>query len=204
MIKQLTEKSNIKRVIGLGIGSFSTCSIARFQLAFILAIISHFDIQDSLFFDPNFSAIEQNILKDFNLQITADNLEGKYEVSDDIQTLLYFPHCSKQLINNFFWKNWHKDLLSNTIYIGNSFEYIITTTLERLLQSHGNYLVKIKEFTEEIPIHTDNQYTEVFNNTSIHFFPKEKLHKLNESFWTEDNKEPSYTDLEIILSDLKI
>lgn len=192
----------IKRLICIGIGHFSDCVISRHQLAFVLLVKKQFDISSIEFHEPILTQGEISILKRLNCSITAENLEGKIEI-DQGTTIVYAPHCPKQLINNFLWKNWNKNKLKELIYIGNSFTNLLNSTPSRFLATDAGYIVAIQSYCEEISLVNNFKFTDIFNDTSVHRFSKSTLDELSEEFWT--NKiEPIYQsdNLELITAKL--
>lgn len=188
----------IKNIICFGLGHIGDCLSSQYQLAFLLNICDEFNITNTLVYDPIFSEIECQILQHFGLQVEATNKEGKYKICPNEATLLYAPHCPKQLMNNFLWKNWEESL-SNCIIIGNSFSQIVETNSKRILEEQAAYLLKICPYTKEFDIENNFKFTDIFNDTSIHSFPKENIKDLLSKFWL-DKIEPAYIsdDIEFI------
>ncbi|XP_018116745.1 SRR1-like protein isoform X4 [Xenopus laevis] len=124
--------------------------------------------------------------------------EGKHIV--DKSTVFYMLHCGKALYNNLLWRNWSAKSLSEMIIIGNSFKGIEERLLSRILQRDYVYIHKSLQAVEETPFPENSQYSDVFNDTSVHRFPAQKLRTLANEFW-ECAEEPCYQeceDLEII------
>lgn len=201
MSKNLTATPN--EIICFGIGHFGDCLISRHQLAFILAVKSEYKIEKISFHEPILSRGEFEILKSLDCEVILDNFEGKVTLDSSKLTLIYSPHCPKQLTNNLLWKNWSKRSLPNIIYIGNSFGNLLNSTPSRYLETDAKYIVRIEPFTEEIEIENSYKFGDIFNDTSIHKFPKEKLSELGADFWTKDVEEPNYEgNLELITADI--
>ena len=198
------DKKPIREIICLGLGKFSECSISRFQFSFILSIAEEFNVESVKFFDPIFNKIEIDFLKLLNPNcIIEDNLEGKHSVSSNSVTLFYLPHCPKQITNNVLWKNWTFEQLKNTILLCNSFQNIVTASPRRFLESNAGYLLRALDYIEETELVNTFKYTDIFNDSSLHYFLEEKLLKLEPDFWT-DNEEPKYEedDIELVTSEL--
>lgn len=184
----------------IGIGHFGDCLISRHQLAFILSIKELFGFASIQFHEPALTRSEVNILKKLKCSIVAENVEGKIAI--DSVTLIYAPHCPKQLINNLLWKNWNSEALKQIIYIGNSFSNLIRSTPSRFLSVDAGYIVKLQPHCPETKLENNFKFTDIFNDTSIHqFAPSEHL---AEEFWTRDIEEPVYAsdNLELITIDL--
>lgn len=189
-----------KHLICIGIGHFSECSISRHQLAFILSIKELFSFQSVVFHEPILSRAESSILKQLNCSVAVKNLEGKIEI--DGVTLVYAPHCPKQLINNFLWKNWNGESLKQLIYVGNSFSNLLNSTPSRFLEADAGFIVKLQPHCEEIELENNFKFTDIFNDTSIHQFSG--VTELPQEFWNKQSSEPVYgsENLELITIDL--
>ncbi|XP_026517248.1 SRR1-like protein [Terrapene carolina triunguis] len=117
-------KSSHLRCVCYGIGSFSSCVISRYQLAFLLLLLEKLQIPKSqcYIFDPLFSELEISVLNDLGVTVVLENEEGKHHIHEF--TIFYMIHCGKALYNNLLWSNWSVDALSKMIIIGNSFKGI--------------------------------------------------------------------------------
>lgn len=178
------------QILCFGLGRFSSCSTSRFQLAYILLIKEHFNIKSASFSDPIFSSQEKLLLESLNCQVITENLEGKNQIENNDKTIFYLPHCPKQLTNNILWKNWGL-YLKNIILIGNSFDSLISSTPERILKSNAEFILKINPFVKELHLENNFKYSDIFNDTSIHLFEKDKIESLEIEFW-ENISEPTY------------
>lgn len=72
--------------------------------------------------------------------------------------------------------------------------------LTRILQKNYVYVAKILNGLEELEFPQTSQYMDIFNDTSIHWFPVQKLEQLPPDTWAF-REEPDYQDckdLEII------
>ncbi|KAM4707474.1 SRR1-like protein [Discoglossus pictus] len=183
-----------------GLGNFSSCVISLHQMAFLLLLLEHLQIPrcQTHIFDPLFTLLEIAVLKKLGLSVVSENEEGKYTVCR--HTLFYMLHCGKALYNNLLWRNWSQDTLPNITIIGNSFKGIEERLLTRILQRDYVYIQKSLQVIEESAFPECPQYSDTFNDTSIHWFPVEKLGTLPSETW-QLLDEPSYQeceDLEII------
>ncbi|XP_072921836.1 SRR1-like protein isoform X2 [Hemitrygon akajei] len=183
-----------------GIGSFSTSVSSRYQLALLFLLLETLQIPrfSCLLFDPLFTEWEKRFLKDCGLVVIKENEEGKRHV--DRPTLFYMIHCGKALYNNLLWKNWSPQQLAQTTLIGNSFKGIEERLPARVLQRDYTYINYILAVTEETAFPYSERYMDIFNDTSIHQFPRRKLDSKPKEFW-EGAAEPTYQqceDLEII------
>ncbi|RUS71723.1 hypothetical protein EGW08_020520, partial [Elysia chlorotica] len=92
-------------ILSFGVGNFTSCLIARYQLAFLLALRDKLEKQCSAceLFDPVFTTHEKSVLAAYKCQVPAHNEEGKHVCLSP--TIVFMPHCGKALYNNFLWKN---------------------------------------------------------------------------------------------------
>ncbi|XP_063310707.1 SRR1-like protein isoform X1 [Pelobates fuscus] len=183
-----------------GLGNFSSCVIARHQLAFLLLFLEQFKIprNQTYVFDPVFSMLEISVLQELGLSVISENEEGKRTICR--HTVFYMPHCGKALYNNLLWSNWSQDALSKLIVIGNSFKGIEERMLSRILQKDYVYIQKSLKAVEEAALPENHQFNDVFNDISIHYFPIQKLRTLPNEIW-KLRELPKYydcDDLEII------
>ncbi|KAM8918491.1 SRR1-like protein isoform 2-T2 [Lycaon pictus] len=145
-------------------------------------------------YDPLFSQLEIGVLNSLGLTVLSENEEGKRSV-DGEPTIFYMPHCGTALYNNLLWSNWSLDALSQMLLIGNSFQGLEERLLGRILQKNYTYIAKILKGLEELELPETSQYTDVFNDTSIHWFPVQKLQQLPTDTWAFQ-EEPDYQDCE--------
>uniref|UniRef100_A0A1B0CCU9 SRR1-like domain-containing protein n=1 Tax=Lutzomyia longipalpis TaxID=7200 RepID=A0A1B0CCU9_LUTLO len=179
----------IDTIVCFGLGHFGWCATSRNQLGFISLIKEYLEIQEVLFQDPVFTPKEAEILKNLGFSVIPGNLEGKFGIDQEKKYLIYLPHCPKQLTNNFLWKNWGTKL-SNILLLSNSFSSVLISGSKSNLQIDAGLILKAEEFTEEIPLENNFIYTDVFNDTSIHVFPRDKLEVVPEVLWSERGPEP--------------
>ncbi|XP_007247249.2 SRR1-like protein [Astyanax mexicanus] len=183
-----------------GLGNFSSCVSARYQLAMLLLLFEALQIpvgQCSMY-DPVFTVTECEILKELGFTVLTENEEGKRAVCHP--TFFYLMHCGKALYNNLLWSNWSPQVLPNVIVIGNSFLGIQERMLQREFERDYNFLSHIVNVCEETSLPCSQRFMDVFNDSALIQFPADKLQKLPESIWT-DLTEPQYQhchDLEII------
>ncbi|NXP09683.1 SRR1L protein, partial [Thinocorus orbignyianus] len=186
------------RCVCYGLGRFSCCPAARHQLAFLLLLLEELGVPPGRcsVFDPAFSPQEAAALVELGLRLLPDNEEGKHGIEDS-GTLFYMVHCGKALYNNLLWRNWSAGALSKMVIIGNSFKGIEERLLSRILERDYSYIAKVLKGTEEVALPAHPQYLDTFNDTSVHWFPLEKLKELSPEVW-DCVEEPTYQDCEII------
>lgn len=200
--KQLEEGEHLECVC-YGLGSFSSCVSARFQLAMLLLLLDAGQIapKDCSLYDPAFSSAEKEVLRELGLTVLTENEEGKRMASKP--TLFYLMHCGKALYNNLLWKNWSMHCLSMVIIIGNSFSGIRERTIDRELQRDYSYISQAVNLCEERQLPCPSRLIDVFSDTSVISFSSNSLQGVPQSTWT-NSPEPRYQhcqDLEIILKE---
>ncbi|KAF1527038.1 SRR1-like protein, partial [Eudyptes sclateri] len=191
----------LARCVCFGLGRFSGSPAARHQLAFLLLLLEELGVPPGRcsLFDPAFSAQETAALGQLGLRLLPDNEEGKHDIEGSA-TLFYMVHCGKALYNNLLWRNWSAGALSKMVIIGNSFKGIEERLLSRILERDYSYIAKVLKGTEEVALPAHPRYLDTFNDTSVHWFPVQKLKELSPEVW-DFAEEPTYQDcdnLEII------
>ncbi|KAM5237667.1 SRR1-like protein [Ctenodactylus gundi] len=184
-----------------GLGNFASCVTARIQLAFLLLLLDKCETRRShcWIYDPLFSQLEITVLKALGVRVLSENEEGKHRVCG-APTVFYMPHCGTALYNNLLWSNWSLGALSRMVIIGNSFRSLEERLPTRILQKNYTYIAEILGGLEELELPQTTEYMDTFNDTSVHWFPVQKLEQLPRNLWASQ-KEPEYQDcgdLEII------
>uniref|UniRef100_H0XK36 SRR1-like domain-containing protein n=2 Tax=Otolemur garnettii TaxID=30611 RepID=H0XK36_OTOGA len=177
------------------IGNFATCIIARNQRSFLLLFLEKCQIPRShcWVYDPLFSQLEIAVLNTLGVIVLSENDGGKRSICGE-PTIFYMLHCGTALYNNLLWSNWSADALSKMVIIGNSFKGLEERLLARVLQKNYPYIAKILKGLEEFFPQT-SQFTDIFNDTSIHWFPVQKLDQFLMDIWAFQ-EEPDYQDCE--------
>ncbi|KAM9359951.1 SRR1-like protein [Symphorus nematophorus] len=183
-----------------GLGSFSSCVSARYQLAMLLLLLDagQIPLKDCCVYDPVFSSGERDVLRELGLTVLTENEEGKRVVTKP--TLFYLMHCGKALYNNLLWKNWSTQCLPLMIIIGNSFNGMRDRTIDREFTRDYSYITQALSVCEERQLACPSRLINVFSDTAVITFPITSLNRLPQSTWAEP-PEPQYehcTDLEII------
>ncbi|XP_061674447.1 SRR1-like protein isoform X1 [Syngnathoides biaculeatus] len=183
-----------------GLGTFSTCVSARYQLAVMLLLLdaAKIPLKDCFVYDPAFSSGEKDVLRELGLTVLTDNEEGKRLATRP--TLFYLVHCGKALYNNLLWKNWDPKCLPLVAIIGNSFSGMRERMIEREFKRDYGYISQAVTVCEEMQLSCPSHLTDVFSDTALITFNWRNLNSLNQSTWTEP-PEPQYqhcSDLEII------
>ena len=192
-------KSQIEELICYGLGNFSDCKIALYQLGLLLAMQEYL-LCEVLVYDPKFTDLEENILGSEKCQIISYNEKGKRKVNKT--TLFFLPHCPNKLFNNVINANWGIGL-NNCIVIANRLSEVLSSMPDRELKKHLPYLFFITPCTIEFEIPNNFKYSDVFNDMSLHCFPNKKLLAADENLWNEVFKETEDESLELITKSLE-
>ncbi|XP_043519656.1 SRR1-like protein isoform X1 [Frieseomelitta varia] len=185
--------SDISDILCYGLGHFSSHRSSKYQLALLLSLKKHYNSQIHIY-DPVFSSEEIKFLKWLDFNVITINEEGKHVIRNNI-TLVYMPHCSIHLINNFLYANWCKNL-NKCILLTNSFS-VVTDSLKKTNRfSPIDYIIRIQPYVTEITLRNNFIYKEVFNDLSIHTFFEHDINKIPENFWNIREK-PCYQHAEI-------
>jgi len=180
----------VKEIICYGLGHFVDCVESRYQFGLLLCLKDHFSANVCIF-DPIFYSAEIEILTELGCEVITANEEGKRKTTPDTVTLVYLPHCPRQLTNNFLWTNWGPEL-KNCIIFSNRFSKIIESQPKRILNANAGYILNIIPYTEEFSLDNSFRYKDIFNDLAIHFFPQERLASLSQDFWNLC-EEPKYS-----------
>ncbi|XP_023269374.1 SRR1-like protein [Seriola lalandi dorsalis] len=183
-----------------GLGSFSSCTSARYQLAMLLLLLDagQIPLKDCSVYDPAFSTGERDALRELGLTVLTENEEGKRLATKP--TLFYMMHCGKALYNNLLWKNWSTRCLPLMIIVGNSFNGMRDRTIEREFKRDYSYISQAVDVCAERQLPCPSRVIDVFSDTAVITFPTSDLNRLPQSTWAEP-PEPQYQhcpDLEII------
>ncbi|XP_054749280.2 uncharacterized protein LOC129254783 [Lytechinus pictus] len=191
---RVTEDRTVTQVVCYGLGNFSSCVTARFQLALLVLLNSLISPKSCYLYDPNFTEVEKEILEKLGFSLINKNEEGKRKSSQP--TLFFMPHCGKPLYNNLLWANWSLEL-SNIIILGNSFNNFSERFTDKLLKEEVPYIHKIIPYHREFPLRNIFQYTDIFNDMAFQIFPAIVLRTAPSTFWT-NRPEPSYDHIDSV------
>jgi len=164
-----------------GLGHLAECVTARYQLAALILMKKLLNISEVNISDPIFHKEEIDILKKLNLSVVEKNNECLLQCSK--KTLVFLPHCPKQLTNNLLYSNWDMDGLENLFLMCNSFSGIVERSSKTMLMKNANLIQLCLEnnLVEEKPLLNNFKYDDVFNDTSLHTFTGSEL--LERDFW---------------------
>lgn len=201
-VSTILQSKKVVEIVCFGLGHIGECQISRHQLAFLLCLKDICNPGKVLVHDPIFYKSECEVLRRLGLHIIEENKEGSYIISEQEVTIVYLPHCPKQLTNNFLWSNWSVNLV-NCILICNSFTTLVENQPSRFLSETVPYIVQIFPFTTESVLENNFKFSDIFNDTSIHYFTKHNLENLADDFWIK-KKKPQYENSEEFITSLMI
>ncbi|XP_072164396.1 SRR1-like protein [Diadema setosum] len=184
----------IEGIVCYGLGNFSSCVTARYQLSLLILMESVIPGAKCSLYDPNFTEVEKEVIRDLGFTCIDHNEEGKRQVV--VPTLFYMPHCGKPLYNNLLWANWGLRLAS-LIILGNSFNNFADRFTSKQLHEEVPYIQKILPYHQEVPVRNSFQYTDIFNDMAIHAFPPDALGQAPADLWT-DCREPCYDHMDSV------
>nr|XP_026489827.1 SRR1-like protein isoform X1 [Vanessa tameamea] len=201
-VSNTLKHKKIVEIVCFGLGHIGECNISRYQLALLLCLKNTFKPEKIFVHDPIFYLDECEILKKFELNVIEENTEGSYIINRHGVTLVYLPHCPKQLTNNFLWSNWTENL-ENCILLCNSFTSLIENNINRVVNETVPFIYKIYPFVHEVLLENTFTYNDIFNDSSLHHFPSDKLKLLPKGFWDKQEK-PKYENTEEFITSLMI
>ncbi|XP_072932501.1 SRR1-like protein isoform X1 [Epargyreus clarus] len=196
------KQRKVVEIVCFGLGHIGECTISQYQLGLLLCLKDILKPDKVFVHDPIFYVNECQVLKKFGLEIIEQNQEGSYIISDQEITLVYLPHCPKQLANNFLWSNWGLRL-ENCVLMCNSFTSLIENHPNRILAETVPYIYRIFPHTTEIALENNFTFRDIFNDTSLHIFEKHKLDLLSYEFWIK-NAKPNYENTEEFITSLMV
>ena len=207
-IPRFTSTTAISRIICLGLGSFTSSKEAEHQLVFLKCLTKVLGLDDCKestkvsVFDPIHSKCEEDIIRElgFDYDLKRSTSDEKYSIAKEPNsgTLFYLPHCPKQLTSDILWSNWkpnilgsspvkeHGDLSCGLYILGNSFEGITTSLPDRLLKESAEYILLASKFVFETKVCNCYKYSDIFNDTSLHSFPIDKLPHPTDAIWATE------------------
>ncbi|KAG4080286.1 hypothetical protein HA402_010778 [Bradysia odoriphaga] len=194
LVSNRSTEPPITKIVCFGIGHIRHCNTSRYQLAYILALRRHFQVESIQFHEPLLSGQDEDLLKALNCELVSINIEGKLEINPSETTLVFLPHCPKQLINNLLWKNWSANALRRIVLICNSFQAIVQQTPISCLGQDAGYISRIERHTTEFSLRNSFEHRNVFNDIAIHFFNADNY----EDNFFDHQLEPSYDTSELI------
>jgi len=182
-----------------GLGHIGGCVSARFQLALLLLIREFLHIPEERVFvsDPIFFCGEVELLRKLKLEVISENLECKLKCQ--VPSLIFLPHCPKQLTNNLLYANWSPQGLAKLSLISNSFSSTVERGVKSDLERNAQLLCSLAEaeMVEEVKMSNSFRFEDVFNDMALHQFSR--MDGAKEGFW--DVKPPDYSeDAEFIRS----
>lgn len=195
-------KRDIEEIVCYGLGHFADCIISRYQLGLLLFLKQQF-CPKVFVYDPIFTPTECELLQTLNCELISENEEGKRKLVEGLTTLVFLPHCPKQLTNNFLWSNWGPQI-KECILLCNSFSSILEKHPHHTLRSSLTYIIHIFQYTEELHIDNCFKYQDIFNDLSLHIFPDKNISAENNLWTLKDTPTYPPEDIEFITKKIQI
>jgi len=173
--------------VSYGVGNFTKSRISQFQFALCILLKLNLKLNGKVYFyDPVFTDVEKKVIRNYGYEVIEENEHGRRNI--DKMTLFYMPHCNYNLYNNVLGINWELNKLSKLILIGNDFSMYDENMVSSKFESEAPYLKAILPLTEKIAFPEIFENNDIFNNTTIHFFPKSNILEQDENFWDMKDK----------------
>ncbi|KAI8064561.1 SRR1-domain-containing protein [Gongronella butleri] len=191
LIEERVATREIKDIVCYGIGSMEDSIPARYQFMLILLLQDKIKHTGAIYiFDPVMTAADKEVCAHYGLQVIDTNEDCKRRV--DCATLFYMPHCTREHYNNVLAANWEPELLAHITLIGNDLtDMYVTSQSDRVLREKCPFLLPASAILQSIPFPAHLfDINNVFNNTSIQFFPtpiKPELLKTPSMHETKEN-----------------
>ncbi|MDP2435238.1 MAG: hypothetical protein Q8P67_05805 [archaeon] len=182
------------RLVCYGIGPFGRSWRAQYQLACLLAIAHHCRVASVELFDPVLSDAERALFPRC-MDILGLRTEGEgcrqpllTCLSDDehasrrcqAPTLLFMPHCNKELYDNLIAANASSpELLANCLLLGNDLSLYRDTVLSRGDRRALRHVLAASEAGLSVaPLAPFPPLFEAFNDTALHSWSREQASAL--------------------------
>jgi len=155
------------KILCLGLGSPSSSSNSRAQLAFLLEIckataIEHCNVS---VYDPVFTEEDDVLFKHLDIRMLAENKEGRYPL--EAPTILWMPHCDLGLYENVLAANWSSTQLSYIILISNRLGDYVDSTPKHKLETMAPCVLRVADVVESSILPACTAWTTAFNSIAI-------------------------------------
>jgi len=197
-LQEIGKNEQIVNIHSYGLGQLSA-SIARYQTAFILLIKQYLSIPDekNFVFDPIFNSDEKTVLKDLGFTVLEENTSCKIRLQH--KTLVFLPHCPKELTNNLLFANLKNQQqrgtsVSNLVLVSNSISSVLTRTPAKEIADCALILQLATDsgIVKESNINNNFKYNDIFNDLSLHTFSSpnsDLLHGIDEPVYKGEASE---------------
>jgi hypothetical protein len=206
LIECVKQRNEHIQIVCYGLGSVDDSISSRYQFAFLLLIIELleemlFDLSSIEFYDPSFTQVDKVLLREVYKFRLIDHNELCMRNVQQMNSLIYMPHCDKEFYNNLLYSNWSISSLRNLYIIGNSFRTIQLNTLDEIMSTRLSYLKDSIMLLDEIRLdHKCSLSNDAFYDLCIVSFNGSKfekeqsrlLNKLSLDFDVSKLKRPIY------------
>jgi len=100
-------------------------------------------------------------------------------------TILFMPHCDRNLYENVLRVNWTKERLQNILLVANRFSEYVDSIPSHKLTAESPCLMRIAPYLDSRELPALTSPATAFNNTSIQLVRRDALRVLDQdtSFW---------------------
>ncbi|EIN07774.1 hypothetical protein PUNSTDRAFT_144312 [Punctularia strigosozonata HHB-11173 SS5] len=156
------------RVLCLGLGSPSSSRDARAQLAYLMHTVKWLEIEHSrvTVCDPVFTDDDRALFDETGI-IHIQPTELEHELALNQPTLLYMPHCDRDLYERVYASNRSKRELGNLLLIGNELEAYATAGSKKELEQKAQQILKILPYLSSYLLPRSDAFYTAFQGTSV-------------------------------------
>lgn len=182
------EWTKVRCIRCYGLGCPTKSIEARCQLALLKLLSKTLGPQECqcLVYDPVFEDVDKEVIRQLGGDVLSDDGAGEHAVSEPV--LFYMPHCDASLYSDVLDENWSKDALACVAVLGNSFAHMqerwSTPTFKRRVGKPTRVLPLVDHsIVTEHKLPTGSfAVATAFNDTSLHWFSRERLGSVPEIF----------------------
>lgn len=168
-----TNDSTGVHILCLGLGSPNASVNARMQLALLLDICDALSIKPSQvsIYDPVFSEEDLEFLKRLEFDLLSEASKPETHVISTFPTILYMPHCDREVYESVLRSNWTPRGLSEVILLANRLMDYVENQPERRLQAESPHLLNLAPCLECTLLPEFKPHSTAFNNLAIQRIP---------------------------------
>jgi len=112
-----------RKILCLGIGKISESNEAKLQFLLLQDLARHFEVDSAHIsvYDPLFTPVDLLLFRHHRINVLPCNQLGAHVLSEDMPTLVYLPHCPRELYESFLEANWQRKTWSDgrVLLLGN-------------------------------------------------------------------------------------
>lgn len=193
------------RAICLGVGR-PACSLnARAQLALFLLLCRELGIESGTacsVYDPQLSAAEREAVLLLGGTCPTRNAIARCPVAPQHVTLVYMPHCGKQLYSNLLAANWTAPQLQRIALLGNRLADYEERTPSALLMAQAPFVRHVLDVVSNMGCLGDyDDAPGAFSDTHMQVFTPDRLAAVPADLWALPTGIRSERDPDVIYTD---